>query len=47
MTKVEVEYLIRRVEAQVQRSAAILPVPAVEEYRAALRIYRKIAETAR
>jgi len=45
--KAQVEYLIRRVEAQVQRSAAVLPAPALEEYREALRIYRKIAETAR
>ena len=45
--KAEVEYLIRRVEAQIDRSAGVLPGPALEEYREALRIYRKIAETAR
>jgi len=45
--KAEVEYLIGRVETQIQRSAAVLPAPALEEYREALRIYRKIAETAR
>jgi hypothetical protein len=43
----EVDYLIRRVEEQLARSASVLPEPALEEYRAALRIYRKIAATAR
>jgi len=45
--KAEIEYLIGRVETQIQRSAAVLPAPALEEYREALRIYRKIAGTAR
>jgi hypothetical protein len=45
--KVEVEYLIKRVEAQIQRGAAVLPAAALDEYRKALQIYRKIAETAR
>jgi hypothetical protein len=43
----EVEYLIRRVEEQIERSGAVLPEAAVEEYREALKAYRKIAETAR
>ena len=43
----EVEYLVRRVEEQVERSKGVLPGPALEEYRGALRAYRTIAETAR
>src|SRR4029077_17477752 len=34
--KAEIEYLIHRVEAQIKRSAAVLPAPALEEYREAL-----------
>jgi hypothetical protein len=45
--KEEVDYLIRRVEAQIQRSERVLPAAALDEYREALRIYRAIAETAR
>ena len=45
--KVEVDYLIKRVEKQIARSAAVLPAPALEEYREALRIYRNIGRTAR
>jgi hypothetical protein len=45
--KAEVEYLIRRVQAQIDRSADVLPATALDEYREALRIYRTIAETAR
>jgi hypothetical protein len=45
--RAEVEYLIQRVEAQIRRSAAVLPSPAMDEYHRALDIYRKIAETAR
>jgi hypothetical protein len=45
--KVEVEYLIRRVEAQIRRSAAVLPEAALDEYRQALENYQKIAGTAR
>jgi hypothetical protein len=45
--KAEVDYLIMRVESQIKRSAALLPPPALEEYREALRIYREIAKTAR
>jgi len=45
--KGEVEYLIRRVDTQIQRSAGVIPEPALEEYRSALRAYRTIAETAR
>lgn len=45
--RVEVDYLIHRVQAELDRSERLLPPPAVEEYREALRIYKKIAETAR
>ena len=45
--KFEVEYLIQRVEAQIARSAGLLPTPALDEYRAALKAYRAVAETAR
>jgi hypothetical protein len=45
--KFEVDYLIRRVQAQIDRSAAVLPAPALDEYRAALKAYRAVAEKAR
>jgi hypothetical protein len=45
--KFEVDYLIRRVQAQIDRSAAVLPAPALDEYRAALKAYRAVAERAR
>jgi hypothetical protein len=45
--RVEVDYLIHRVESQLNRSAGVLPPAALEEYREALRIYRRIATTAR
>jgi hypothetical protein len=43
----EVEYLIKRVEDQITRSADVLPKAALDEYREALRVYREIAKTAR
>jgi hypothetical protein len=43
----EVDYLVRRVETQIARSSGLLPAPALDEYRAALKAYRKVAETAR
>jgi hypothetical protein len=43
----EVAYLIQRVEEQIRRSADVLPPVALDEYRAALRIYQGIARTAR
>jgi hypothetical protein len=43
----EVEFLIRRIEAELSRNADVLPAAALEEYREALRIYRKIARNAR
>jgi hypothetical protein len=36
----EVEYLVKRVEAELARNAGVLPEEALEEYREALRIYR-------
>jgi hypothetical protein len=45
--RAEVEYLIARVRAQLERNTGLLPEPALEEYRQALRIYEEIAQTAR
>jgi hypothetical protein len=45
--RAEVEYLVRRVEFQIDRSADVLPRPALDEYREALGVYRKVLETAR
>jgi hypothetical protein len=41
--KQEVEFLIKRVEDQIARSADVLPKAALDEYRDALRIYRELA----
>ena len=43
----EVEYLIKRVEEQIARSARVLSEEALAEYRESLEIYRKIKVTAR
>jgi hypothetical protein len=45
--KFEVDYLIRRVQDQIDRSSAVLPASALDEYRAALEAYRRLAQTAR
>jgi hypothetical protein len=45
--RAEVEYLVRRVEDQLARSKDVLPEPALEEYREALRFYRGKLEGAR
>ena len=45
--RAEVEYLVHRVQGQIDRSADVLPRPALDEYRRALGIYRKLLETAR
>src|SRR5262245_39182254 len=42
--KVEVEYLISRVDGQIKRSADLLPREALDEYGKALQIYREIAK---
>jgi hypothetical protein len=45
--KEEVEYLVRRVEGQLKRSAGVLPEVALAEYREGLRAYKELAKTAR
>ena len=40
-------YLMQRVQSQLERSKDVLPSAALDEYRKALSIYRRIAETAR
>jgi hypothetical protein len=45
--RAEVEYLAHRVQVQIDWSTDILPRPALDEYREALGIYRKLLETAR
>jgi hypothetical protein len=45
--KVEIDYLCKRVEDQIARSAELLPKEAADEYREALRIYREIGKNAR
>jgi hypothetical protein len=44
---VEVDYLIKRVEEQIARSAAVLPAAAVDEYREALRVYQDLRKNAK
>jgi hypothetical protein len=39
----EIEYLIQRVEAEIQRNQGVLPDAAMAEYREALAAYRKVA----
>jgi hypothetical protein len=45
--RAEVEYLIGRVEAELKRNADVLPPAALDEYRAALKIYQAKATEAR
>jgi hypothetical protein len=45
--RVEVDYLIKRIETELARNADVLPAPALDEYREALRIYQDIARNAR
>jgi hypothetical protein len=45
--RAEIEFLIKRIEDELARHTEVLPAAALDEYREALRIYRKIAETAR
>jgi hypothetical protein len=45
--RAEIDFLIKRMEEQIARNEGVLAAEAVEEYRRAMRIYRKIAETAR
>ena len=43
----EIEFLIRRVEKEIERNKEVLPPEAIEEYRRALDAYRKIAASSR
>ena len=45
--KAEVEYLVKRVEEQLKRSAGVLPEAALAEYREGLRTYQELLKTAR
>ena len=45
--KVEVEYLVGRVQEQIERSEGVLPPEALAEYRQALEYYQDLAATAR
>jgi len=45
--RAEVEYLVKRVEEQLKRSANVLPEAALAEYREGLRAYRELLKTAR
>ncbi len=45
--KAEINFLIQRMEEQIQRNKGILPEGALGEYRTALQIYKNIAKTAR
>jgi hypothetical protein len=45
--KVEIDFLIDRIEQELARHANVLPGAALEEYREALRAYQEIARTAR
>ena len=43
----EIDYLVQRVETQLERYQGVLREEALEEYRVALAVYRTIAERAR
>jgi hypothetical protein len=45
--RVEIDYLIKRIETELSRNADVLPAAALDEYREALRIYQDIARNAR
>jgi hypothetical protein len=45
--KAEVEYLVKRVEEQLKRSAGVLPEAALAEYREGLQAYKELVKTAR
>jgi len=45
--RVEIDFLIKRMEEQIARNKGVLTREAIEEYRRAMRIYTEIAETAR
>ena len=45
--RVEIEFLIARMEGELSRNASVLPAEGLDEYRDALRIYKEIAQGAR
>jgi hypothetical protein len=45
--RAEIDFLVRRIESELARNAEVLPPPALEEYREALRVYQEIAQSAR
>ena len=45
--RVETDFLIHRVTSQIERSRALLPATALDEYEQALKVYQQIAKTAR
>jgi hypothetical protein len=45
--RAEVEYLLRRVEEELERNAGVLDERSLEEYREAARVYRRLLEVAR
>jgi hypothetical protein len=45
--RVQVEYLIKRIEDELARNSEVLPALALDEYREALHVYKEIARTAR
>ncbi len=45
--KEEMEFLLRRISSEIERSSEILPPASLDEYKKALEIYQKIAESAR
>jgi hypothetical protein len=45
--KEEIGFLIRRMQEQIERNEGVLPKEALDEYRQALKIYQKIARSAR
>jgi hypothetical protein len=45
--RVEIDFLIGRIEGELSRNANVLPAAALDEYRDALRIYKEIARNAR
>ena len=42
--KAEIEYLLKHVEDQIKRSGEVLPKEALQEYEAARKVYRELAE---
>jgi len=45
--KAEIDFLIKRMQKQIERNKGVLPEEALKEYRQALKIYQKIAKSAK